>query len=210
MPRYNEKKPLCRCKKNASQASNINVKTRSTSYIYFSPMSLEERTVYIAIKNDADNVDFNLRPWLVQSLEQKSFRVVDHIDEANIVLRANLLRVGKVNPNDIEELLDSEFGNSTQILSPALEQDKHQYDGVVIDLQYFARKHLRQAHQNIPRLSMEHLSDVQLLLICNSAQWERFQARIVAIAMDRSSSHEKVYAALGEAITQANTGMIKP
>lgn len=173
-------------------------------------MSLEERTVYIAIKNDADNVDFNLRLWLVQSLEEKSFRVVDHIDEANIVLRANLFRVGKVNPNDIEELLDSEFGNSTQILSPALEQDKNKYDGVVIDLQYFARKHLLQAHQNIPRLSMEHLSDVQLLLICNSAQWERFQARIVAIAMDTSSSHEKIYGALGEAIRQANKGMIKP
>jgi len=196
--------------KQASQASSINVKTRSTSYIYFSPMSLEERTVYIAIKNDADNPDFNLRSWLVQSLEQKSFRVVNHIDEANIVLRANLFRVGKINPNDIEELLDSEFGNSTQILTQGLEKDKSKYDGVVIDLQYFARKHLLQANQKIPRLSMEHLTDLQLLLICNSAQWERFQARIVAIAMDGSSVQQKIYASLGEAITQANMDMIKP
>ena len=77
-------------------AQPLKVKTRASSFIYLTPISKEKRTVYISIQNDSGTDAFDVQPWLAQSLQAKSFKIVHNLDEANLVLRANLFRVGKI------------------------------------------------------------------------------------------------------------------
>ncbi len=189
------------------------VKTRASSYVYLTPIPKEERTAFITIKNDAGVYDFDLQTWLSKSLEEKSFTVVDNIDKANLVLRANLFRVGRVSQNDATELLDSEFGNSTQILSPDAMPNNSQpmtnNQAVILDLQYFGRNDLLNPELINPRSSMNNLTDTQLLLLCNTARWERYQTRIIAVTFDNNMPQQDIYTSLGQAITTANTDIVR-
>ncbi len=196
-------------KKPQASEPAVQVKTRASSYIYLTPMPKEQRTVYIATVNDSNTDTFELEPWLVQSLQEKSFRVVNNIDQANLVVRANLFRVGKLNSNEAIEILNSEFGNSTQLLTSETQPNVINKEVIVIDLQYFDRKDLVGPALTTPRSSMYNLSDVQLLLICNSAYWERFQARIIALAKNEKFSQREVFTAMGKAIATANSDIVR-
>lgn len=191
----------------------VKVKTRASSFIYLIPIPKAERTVYISIQNDSNSEVFNLRPWLVRSLQEKSFTVVDNMDEANVVLRANLYRVGKIRGDAAQALLDSEFGNSTELLTlePSLDAKKALPNNlaVVLDLQYFSRKNLINPELVKPRASMENLTDLQLLLLCNTQHWERFQSRIVTIALGSTAPLAEQLGVLGQAAANANTDTIR-
>lgn len=191
----------------------IKVKTRASSYVYLTPIPKEERTVYIAIQNDSGTDAFDIRPWLAQSLQSKSFRIVNNLDEANLVLRANLFRVGKIRGDAAQALLDSEFGNSTELLALEPKPDSTKplpnNTAVVLDLQYFDRKEPLDPALAKPRSSMTHLTDIQLLLLCNTYHWERFQARIVTVEFDSPVSLAEQFNALGEAAATANADIIR-
>ncbi len=196
-----------------SQQANINVKTRASSYIYLMSMPKEVRTVYIAIQNDSGVDAFNIQPWLTRSLQDKSFRVVNNLDEANLVLRANLFRVGKVRGDEAQALLDSEFGNSTQLMTlepaPGATQPLPNNEAVVLDLQYFDRKELIDPALAKSRSSMANLTDIQLLLLCNTPRWERYQTRIISIVFDSQASLTEKFNVLGQAIANTNADIIR-
>lgn len=195
-------------------AQALKIKTRASSFIYLTPIPKEARTVYIAIQNDSKEEAFNLEPWLIQSFQEKSFRVVKNLDEANLVVRANVFRVGTVSHNAAQALLDSEFGNSTEFLTlePATTtstQSTPNNVGIVLDVQYFDRKDLIDPNLAKTRASMSNLTDLQLLLLCNTYRWERFQARIVSVSFDSPAPLSTQLNALGQAIANANTDIIR-
>ena len=198
-------------------ADQMKIKTRASSFIYLTPIPKEERTVYISIQNDSGTDAFNVKPWLTQSLQSKSFKVVNNLDEANLVLRANLFRVGKTRGDAAQALLDSEFGNSTELLTlepspsstPGLTKALPNNTAVVLDLQYFDRKDLIDPAIATPRSSMSNLTDIQLLLLCNTYRWERFQTRIVTIVFDSPAPLAEQFTALGQAAANANTDIIR-
>ena len=199
-----KKKPTTPTSITVSEQANIKVKTRASSYIYLAPIPKEKRTVYISLQNDSGTDVFNVEPWLAQSLQEKSFKVVNNLDEANVVLRANLFRVGKTHVDTAQALLESEFGNSTDLLTlepmPNSTQPLPNNVAVVLDLQYFDRKELIDPALAKPRTSMTHLSDIQLLLLCNTHRWERFQTRIITIAFENPAPLANKLNALGQFI----------
>ncbi|MES2204016.1 MAG: complement resistance protein TraT [Pseudomonadota bacterium] len=195
-------------------AQPLKVKTRASSFIYLTPIPKEERTVYISIQNDSGTDAFDIQPWLTQSLQEKSFKVVKNLDEANLVLRANLFRVGKIRGDAAQALLDSEFGNSTELLTLESAPNSSAKPlpnniAVVLDLQYFDRKESIDPQLAKPRSSMTNLTDLQLLLLCNTYRWERFQTRIVAVEFDSSTSLSEQFSALGQAASNTNADIIR-
>lgn len=194
-------------------AQPMRIKTRASSYIYLTPIPKEARTVYISIQNDSGTDAFNIRPWLAQSLQSKSFTVVDNLDEANLVLRANLFRVGKTRTDTAQALLDSEFGNSTDLLTleptPGSTKPLPNNVAVILDLQYFDRKEPLDPTLVKPRSSMKNLTDIQLLLLCNTYRWERYQARIIAIEFNSPASLAEQFSALGQAAANTNADIIR-
>ena len=191
----------------------MKIKTRASSFIYLTPLPKEYRTVYISIQNDSGTDAFNLRPWLESSLQEKAFTVVNNLDEANVVLRANLLRVGKIRSDNTQILLDSEFGNSTQLITleplPGATQPLPNNEALVLDLQYFDRKELLDPQTMKHRDTMSHLTDFQLLLLCNTNRWERFQTRIVSIVFGSPAPLEEKLNMLGQSAAKANSDIIR-
>lgn len=191
----------------------MKVKTRASSFVYLTPMPKEARTVYISLQNDSGTDAFNIQPWLTHSLQAKSFKVVQNLDEANVVLRANLFRVGAIRGDASQELLDSEFGNSTQLLTlqplPNSTQPLPNNDAIVLDLQYFERKELINPALAKPRASMTNLTDLQLLLLCNTYKWERFQTRIVSIVFGSHAPLSEKFDALGKAAADGNSDIVR-
>lgn len=192
----------------------MKVKTRSSSFIYLTTIPKEERTVYIATQNDSGSDIFDIKPWLTESFQQKSFTVVDNIDQANVVVRANVLRLGKVRGDGAQALLDSEFGNSTPLFSmtevtPGSKEPLPNNTALVLDIQYFERNHLIDPALVKPRRSMNGLTDIQLLLLCNTSRWERFQTRIVSIIFDSSAPVETQLNVLAQSAEAANTDIVR-
>lgn len=193
--------------------TNMKVKTRASSFVYLTPIPKEYRTVYISIQNNSGTDEFDAKPWLIKSLQEKSFIVVDNLDKANLVLRANVLRAGKIQADKTQELLDSEFGNSTPILTltakPGSTKPLPNNEAIVLDLQYFDRKELIDPLQAKPRDSMAHLTDIQLLLLCNTIHWERFETRIVSIVFGNHAPLEEKFDRLGQSAAIANADIVR-
>lgn len=194
--------------------NGMKVKTRASSYIYFNSIPREDRTIYISVQNDSGSELFNVQPWLVESLQSKHFVVVNNIDDANVVLRANVLRVGKMPNETAPVLLESEFGNSTEILSMTASPNAStapvpNNEAVVLDLQYFERNELITPKEVVARTAMLKLTDVQLLLLCNTNRWERFQTRIVSIMFESHAPLSDKLNVLGQSIEKANTDIIR-
>jgi hypothetical protein len=205
-------KPVSPTEVKVTQA-NMKVKTRASSFVYLTPIPKEDRTVYISIQNDSGTDEFDAKPWLIKSLQEKSFIVVNNLDQANLVLRANILRAGKIQENKTQELLDSEFGNSTPILTltpkPGATKPLPNNEAIVLDLQYFDRKELIDPIQTKPRDSMAHLTDIQLLLLCNTTHWERFETRIVSIVFGSPAPLEEKFNQLGQSAATANADIVR-
>lgn len=190
-----------------------NVKIKTTSYIYLNPLPKEDRTIFISIKNDSGTNVFDPQPWLVKSLQERSFKLVNNIDEANVVLRANLFRVGNINKKDAAILLGSEFGNSAELISPDSLSDTtaatQSENVIILDLQYFDRRNLVDSAQAKARTSMANVTDTQLLLLCNTSRWERFQSRIISMTADKNLSQQEKFSILGQSIANANTDILR-
>lgn len=191
-----------------------NVKTHSSSYIYLMPIPKAQRTVYITTQNDSGEEDAtNVKKWIAQSLQQKSFVVVDNLDQANLAVRINTLRLGKVSNDMIAPLLASEFGNSTPLISmsqtPDAKQPPAKNTALILDLQYFERKKLIDPTQVTARHSMADLSDLQFLLLCNTTRWERFQTRIVSIVLENMSSQEQLLNTLNASAAKTNADIVR-
>lgn len=206
-------KPTTPTSINVSQQADMKVKTRASSYIYLTPIPKEERTVYISIQNDSGTEALNIAPWLEHSLQEKAFKIVKNLDEANVVLRANLFRVGKIRGDEAQGLLDSEFGNSTQLITlepaPGSTKALPNNEAVVLDLQYFDRKELIDPALVKTRSSMANLTDLQLLLLCNTYRWERFQTRLVVIVLDSLAPLAEKFNVLGQAVANTNSDIIR-
>lgn len=204
-------------KKQASLASiALQVKTRASSYIYFSPIPVEQRTIYITTQDDADSDAVPIiKNWMTHRLTQLDFMVVNNLDQANIALRINTLRLGKINNDLAPALLESEFGNSTPLFDryPSMESalPTPNNTALVLDLQYFERKKLVHPDDVTARSSMTQLSDRQFLLLCNTTRWERFQTRIVSVVFNPppTSSSAEVLDTLSSTAAQANAEIIR-
>lgn len=191
----------------------IKVKTHASSYIYLSSIPKKQRTVYLTLQNDSGTDALQIKPWIVESLEKQSFVIVDNLDKANVAIRINTLRLGKIENDLAPALLNSEFGNSTPLLrmAPAPQAKKALPDNValIVDLQYFERKNLISPKNVQPRHSMADLSDIQFLLLCNTTRWERFQTRIVSITFANHVPQEQIFSTLGNATAKANTDIVR-
>lgn len=197
----------------AAPQVSTKVKAHASSYIYLATIPKEQRTVYIITKNDSGTDGLDIKTWIAKGLQQKSFVVVDNIDKANVAIRINTFRLGKIQSDMAAPLLDSEFGNSTSFLSmtpaPDAKQPLPNNTALVLDIQYFERKKLIDPAQVTGRQSMSDLSDIQFLLLCNTTRWERFQTRVVSIAFDNDAPTEQVFNTLGSSAATANADSVR-
>lgn len=193
---------------------HANLKTNASSLIYLNPLPKSARSVFIDIVNSADTNSFDLAQFMTIALEKRHFTVVNNQSQANIVLRANLLRVGNVDDSTMQELLSSQFGNSISkisLLDPEVEDQSASGNYViVIDLQVFERIDPLTTIDKEAAQQESSTAMIDMLRLNNTGNWERHTTRIVSSVKDIVNlTQAAVLARQGQAITKASENIIK-
>jgi hypothetical protein len=193
---------------------HASLKTNASSLIYLNPLPKKARSVYINVINSADTDSFDLEKYMTIALEKNKFAIVNNQAQANIVLRANLLRVGNVSNSTMKALLSSQFGNSISQISLLDPTDENQSNAgdyvIVIDLQVFERIQRLTAIDTEAAKQPSDTAMVDMLRLNNTANWERHTTRIVSSVKDIVNLDQAaVLARQGEAITKASENIIK-
>ena len=199
------------------QAAVTTQKTRASSYIYFNRLEESQKTAYINIINSANSSEFNLELYITLAMQRKGFIIVHNPDQANVVIRANLVRVGNFTDEQTDNMRNSEFGNSAIKISLAKPKDIDgplNY-GAIIDLQAFERN--IPIEPNLEKKTEENTNvnlsgskvKNELLVYSNSMDWDRFQSRIITQELNTELTQAEVLHDLGTQIEQALYDIIK-
>lgn len=90
----------CAATRTLIEKRDLTVETKMSETIFLEPVSLEERVVYVDIKNTTDKelpgIEYGIKGRIVSN----GFRVTEDPVEATFILQANILRVGR---SDLEE-----------------------------------------------------------------------------------------------------------
>jgi len=187
--------------------SNEQIKTRATLFMYFNTIPDDLKTAYITVQNNSGTDAFALYPYLVAALKENGFTIVYRLSQANFVLRANQLRVG-IFPNYLtNELMQTDFGNSTQPLRlPTETLTTPANYAILVDMQAFQRTHFIDPSQ-APKTDAS--DTVELILLNNIATWEHSQTRIIAIGLHITETQAIILNELGREISTATRNVIR-
>lgn len=99
----------CAAVTTAISKRNLDVQTKMSSSIFLDPVSPSERTVFVDVRNTSDK-DMNVTQALDQDIQSHGYKIVNDPAKAHFMLQANILRVGKVDAREKNELLASGYG----------------------------------------------------------------------------------------------------
>ena len=101
----------CAATSTAISKRNLDVQTKMSDSIFLDPVSPDERTVFVDVRNTSDRPDFNIEPEIRSAVEGRGFRVVDDPDQANFLLQANVLQAGRSSESAAEDAFGGGFGS---------------------------------------------------------------------------------------------------
>ncbi len=101
----------------AIKHGKLDVQTRMSETVFLEPVEDNKRTVVLQIRNTSDKKDLQIEEELKQAIEAKGYRVVRNPSEANFMIQANILQVGK---NTLEDPFGSLTGGYGGALDGAL------------------------------------------------------------------------------------------
>jgi hypothetical protein len=101
----------CAATQVALEHKDLDVQNKMSATIFLDPVSPDERTIYIEIKNTSDK-ELDLGPEITGAIAAKGYQVVRDPKKAHYMLQANVLSVGKASPSAIQETLGAGYGGS--------------------------------------------------------------------------------------------------
>lgn len=101
----------CSAMHTAIKKRNLDVQTKMSETIFLEPVAPKNKVIYVDIRNTSDkDVDVNLP--VRTTLEARGYRITNNPDEANFMLQANVLKVGKSDLKEARSFLDAGFGGA--------------------------------------------------------------------------------------------------
>jgi hypothetical protein len=183
------------------------IKTRATLFMYFDSIPDNLRTVYIRTQNNSGTDAFTLRPYLVQALKERGYTIVNHVSQANLVVRANQFRVGTFPSDKAKEIMQTDFGNSTQAIKLPTEPPAQALNyAIIVDMQVFQRVKLIDPLL-APKTEMSE--SIELITLNNISTWEHSQTRIITEALHIIQSQDIILNELGYEISTATKNVIR-
>ena len=91
---------------------NLEVQTKMTDTIFLEPVSPQDRTVFVQVRNTSDKADFDIAEAVEASIAERGYRVVERPEQAHYLLQANVLQVGRVSPTAAEQTFAGGFGGT--------------------------------------------------------------------------------------------------
>ena len=102
----------CAATSTAVAKRNLDVQTKMSDSIFLDPVTPDERTVYVDVRNTSDQPALDIAPQVRQAVEARGYRVVDDPKAARFVLQANVLQAGRSSDTAAEAASGSGFGGT--------------------------------------------------------------------------------------------------
>lgn len=93
----------CAATQLAIEKHDLDVQTRMSDTIFLDPTAASKRTVFVQVRNTSDKPDFDIATDVASALSSKGYQVVNDPDQAQFILQANILQVGKAAPSAARE-----------------------------------------------------------------------------------------------------------
>jgi hypothetical protein len=112
------------------EKSDLDVQTKASASIFLEPVSPAKRIIFISVRNTSDK-DLNLKPRIVERLNNSDYRITDDPEAAQFMLQASVRKVGKDNLESVDSYIDAGFSGAMPGSTVSSSSDNTK--GVVID-----------------------------------------------------------------------------
>lgn len=119
----------CGALKTSVEKSDLDVQTRATESIFLEPVGPDKRIVFVSVRNTSDK-DLDIKSRIVERLERSGYRVTSDPDQAQYMLQANVLKVGKSNRDESDSFVEAGFSGGA--LGGLLAGDSNRTEGQVV------------------------------------------------------------------------------
>ena len=92
----------------------LEVETKMSETIFLDPIEDEKRTVLLQIRNTSDKSGLDIESKIRSAVENKGYRIVNSPKQANIMIQANILQVGKSTLENPFEALSGGYGSGLE------------------------------------------------------------------------------------------------
>lgn len=91
---------------------NLAVETKMSNTIFIEPVEPEKKIVYLEIKNTSDKQDLNITESIQNSIKSKGYTITNSPKKAQIMIQANILKVGVTDLREIDRAMGSGYGST--------------------------------------------------------------------------------------------------
>ncbi|KTD66461.1 Lipoprotein YlpA precursor [Legionella santicrucis] len=101
----------CAATQTALEHRTLEVSTKQSETIFLDPVSNNQKTVYVSVKNTSDE-ELNITPQLKTTLSSHGYKIVNNPNSAYYLLQANVLKIGKMSVAASQSALDGGYGSA--------------------------------------------------------------------------------------------------
>lgn len=105
----------CNAVTTAIEHRDLVVENKMTDTVFLEPVSAQQRTIYVQVRNTTDRADFVIAPDLIQALEAQGYSIVTDPEPAHYTLQVNVLQVGKIDKSARDQLFASGYGAASVV-----------------------------------------------------------------------------------------------
>jgi hypothetical protein len=102
----------CSAMHTAIDKRNLDVQTRMSDSIFLEPVSPDKKIIYVSVRNTSDK-DFDIKGGILERLTASGFRITSDPEQANFMLQANVLQVGRADIRNVNNAVEAGFGGAT-------------------------------------------------------------------------------------------------
>ena len=92
----------------------LEVETKMSSSIFLDPIEDSKRTILLQIRNTSDKSGLDIESKIRLAIENKGYTIVNSPKQANIMIQANILQVGKSTLENPFEALSGGYGSGLE------------------------------------------------------------------------------------------------
>ncbi|WP_350283892.1 complement resistance protein TraT [Nitrosomonas sp.] len=89
---------------------DLDVQTRMSNIIFLDPVEPEQKVIYLNIRNTSDKANFDIASSIIDSLQNKGYRITESPKMAHYWLQVSVLSVEKSSPTAAELALKAGYG----------------------------------------------------------------------------------------------------
>jgi hypothetical protein len=103
---------VCAATTTAIGKRTLDVQTKMTDSIFLDPVTTGKKTLLVEVRNSSDQPDLDLAPEVRAALAARGYRLVDDPKDAQFLLQANVLQVGRTSKTAADGTFAKGFGSA--------------------------------------------------------------------------------------------------